>query len=425
MSSYIQKIFYIFISLLVASCASKPDDLSTFVYRDTNKPLTHKNVEHIVVFGDSISDRGNLFSVLNFSFNFSDFRLQSPPAAPYGLAFSNKRLIPERLAEYFNVDLIPFYFTRLNENKELILANQEAGGPVAKSANSHQLAMALLKPHTNFNHPINQETSDYLSKRMKYMDTLPVTGPSRIATNFSVVASGALDDSQSLSALFLNTVSLNKQVDTFMRSGLDINTDKTLFYIFSGSNDILRVAVEDTTLQAAKERISYAVSQVIKAARRIRQVNGRRILLIAPPVLSEIPYVQEVQDPKKRKKLIERTKALSKHFGDLLEQEYKKNFSPKHVAFLGSLDIEGLLKQWPANRRHAACTRDIAGSRFIKPHFVDGTIEFESKYVNGCTQERLEAGEFPFFDEIHPSAALVEKLKDIVIRFLQNSEILK
>jgi len=61
----------------------------------------------LVVFGDSLSDQGNVFLIANHVTSLRNIHMSTPPSSHNGHVFSNKLLAVEYLAQHYGIKLSP------------------------------------------------------------------------------------------------------------------------------------------------------------------------------------------------------------------------------------------------------------------------------------------------------------------------------
>ena len=88
---------------LLISCTHtlKPSPPASDLY--PNEPRA--KIDNIYVLGDSLSDTGNLFSLINNLFLHTHIRMEAPPASLGGQKFSNGYLVAEYIAAHYDLDL--------------------------------------------------------------------------------------------------------------------------------------------------------------------------------------------------------------------------------------------------------------------------------------------------------------------------------
>ena len=93
--------------LLAAGCGSsaKISETTSQPANDLFPDKPHKKVNNLYVLGDSLSDTGNLFTIIDGLLLNHNIRMQSPPASVGGQKFSNNYLVAEYVAAHYEVSL--------------------------------------------------------------------------------------------------------------------------------------------------------------------------------------------------------------------------------------------------------------------------------------------------------------------------------
>lgn len=386
---------FILLSTLIAlsSCSTVPVDAQHASVPQKAPP------SKLVVFGDSLSDQGNMFILAREITHFHHLHMSSPPTSHQGMAFSNGRLPVEFVATALGETLVPAWRPstaietepRMEMNADLlnILAptaiSDVKSGPLKAAPLTSSSAL-------KFASVAQQKISD------KFMNA------SKSGLNYAVAGAAIANDYSGLRLELYNGVALDKQVQAYAKSADKSLIAQTLFIFFIGGNDLLNVFADKHFLSDDKKRkkISSLPPLMVENIKRIQALGGRRILVVGPPDISTTPALFNTQ-----------TAAMAQSLSQQLEHEMEtaltQAFPGKDVLWL---PMQAMFAQWlqdwtPATR-DVACVTDIeAGYYELRPLLE--REELVVKFINGCTQQLLTQQHYPFFDSVHPS----EKIYDL------------
>lgn len=363
---------------------------------------THRqeNVAKLVVFGDSLSDQGNMITLLRDMTQLHHLHMTHPPASHDGKSFSNGTLAVEFLADAMNTGLQPAWRASTRRSRE------------ARKGVSIPLLMPML----------GQPSQEHLHDRVLAQEVrlardivAEKNAPDMAAGwNFAVAGAAVAGDYEGLRFELLNEVALDKQVSAYLRRSESTQVRDAVFVIFIGGNDLLNV-FSDRRLHSAERRqrkVATLSDTLITSIDRLRSAGARHILIVGPPDISEAPVIHGAS-------IREEAQALSRQFERELGQQLTTRYSPDELAWMPiQATFSELLQAWPETIRHQACTNSIATGHFRLEPFL-AHEELAIQFTDGCTQSWLDTQRIPFFDGIHPvekihgeiGARMIEKIR--------------
>lgn len=352
----------------------------------------------LVVFGDSLSDQGNVFLIVNHVTSLRNIHMSTPPSSHNGHVFSNKLLAVEYLAQHYGIKLSPAWHYKkssadINKIKE----------SYSNIFTSSTLNSDFQKEKKNSQH--YKEVS-FLIKKILDNIHLPTLAGNNYAVSNATIAS---DYSGLVDGLF-NRLSLLYQIEKYKKDNKKDNKKdikNTLFVIMIGGNDIINIARSSEPNK--KEKISNLMPIMVKVIHKLQEFGAKKILVVGAPNVGEAPSFYNTS-------LEKITSKLSEQFNQELSQDITQYFSKKQVAWLPiSKQFSKILKKWPDKIRHKACVSDIVNHTFNVIKFLEHE-ELEVKFVNGCTQSLLNNEKYAFYDIIHASDAVYRELSELLIQ---------
>jgi|TARA_B110000977_G_C11090870_1_gene496861 phospholipase/lecithinase/hemolysin len=377
--------------LLAAGCGSsaKISETTSQPANDLFPDKPHKKVNNLYVLGDSLSDTGNLFTIIDGLLLNHNIRMQSPPASVGGQKFSNNYLVAEYVAAHYEVSLGNGW-KLANLKKDIMKA-------VEKEA-IHKLVPWL----TAFNN--NGEADKSLFETIKLISS--DVGGKAEGNNYAV-ANSTIIPYEGVVNEFFAQFSLAKQVDLHRsESSEKVASENTLHLVIIGGNDIAIITSMKTTAEQKEEKIQEVALAYIKQINELKEMGAKKILVSTAPQIGNTPAFFQTQ-----------LRDQANHLSALLEEgvstHISKNFLENEVSFVSlSKTLNDELVHWPKNRQNQACVRDITARYFNLPHFVLHRGELAAKYNKGCNQSSLTDGEFVYYDNFHGT----DKLYQLVSR---------
>lgn len=378
--------------MLLSSCGEAP-----IVNKNAVKtPLTPPS--KLVVFGDSLSDQGNMFILAREITHFHHLHMSSPPTSHQGMAFTNGQLPVEFVAKALGDDLQPAWRPstvlesepRLEMNPEIL----DLLAPTAIStAKPDVIKAAVLTPAS---------TLEFAAKAEQKIPE-KFSNPNPSGLNYAVAGAAIANDYSGLRLNIYNKVALDKQVNAYAKRADKSLIDQTLFIFFIGGNDLLNVFADKHFVAEDKKRkkISSLPAVVVDNIKRVQALGAKRILVIGPPDISTTPALFNTSSA-----------ALAQSLSQQLEREMEVSLSK---AFPGQdvlwLPMQSLFAQWlqawtPATRNRACVTDIEAGYYELGPLLAHE--ELVVKFINGCSQSLLDQQQYPFFDSVHPSEKIYQ-----------------
>lgn len=313
------------------------------------KPVV-KKPKNIVVFGDSLSDQGNFFNILNQEFSYlKEVRMFSPPASHNGRAFTNGLLPVEYLANYYKIHLKPSFVNKPDDRRISTLKKTLTG-----------------QNYAVFNTAI---TSDYI---------------------------GILHSP-------FNKFSLEYQISNYKKYGNKKHIEDTLFFIWTGGNDVLNLVADDLHTQEEKDKmISQLAFIVNQSVKRLHTLGGRKFIVVGLPNVGLTPKFYGT-------KMQKTASYFSEKLEDAIGKTLLSTYSPEELTWVPLIKFFGkTLEDYPEDIRHKACVLNIANGHFRLTPFIKRR-EFSVKFIDGCTQDDLDQGRRFFYDRLHATDAVYRK----------------
>lgn len=375
--------------LLLISCTHtlKPSPPASDLY--PNEPRAE--IDNIYVLGDSLSDTGNLFSLINNLFLHTNIRMEVPPASLGGQKFSNGYLVVEYIAAHYDLDLEIAWEPTSQKKKALKHINAEDVPGLTSWLTSFNNNGEAHQKH----HEAITLISENLGRKAK--------GNNYAVTNATIIPyKGVLNR-------FFGQFSLAKQVDLHQSEPIEkIASPNTLHFLIIGGNDIMMAMNMNSNQSAKEQKIRRIALAYVEQIERLQKIGAKKILVSTAPKIGDIPEFYNTS-----------SRDQANHLSELLEQEVsqqiKQRFNDNQVAFVSLSEILNQeLNKWPQQRQHQACVRDIASDYFNLEHFILHDGELTIKFINDCTQSALTNGSFVYYDGFHGT----DKLYQLIARHL-------
>jgi phospholipase/lecithinase/hemolysin len=288
--------------------------------------LTAGAFDKLIVFGDSLSDNGNLASL-------ADFIFLTNPNLPYHKGFTNGPTAVEHLAKSLVLPLDP--------------------------------SLYLTTPPQN------------------------ITG-----NNFAVAGAKAAG---------IRGIDLTTQFAAFLTSPVGNISKDTLYIIFIGGNDI-RDMRDQKNEKMAHDILNTAASNIKSILSNLVNAGAAHIMVVNSPDIGKIPETQMLAQATNDHNLIRRASKLTDAYNEKLAEIVKHTEKRKDidiVLFDVQTFFDGLVNNGQAylfsNTKDACFTSDF------------NSISFLSYYPN-CNKDKLDNNAYVYFDEIHPSQRVHERV---------------
>ncbi len=364
-----------------------------------SKTLTPKS---IVVFGDSLSDQGNLLAIFSYAPHFQNIHMTTPPSSHNGRAFTNKLLAVEYLAKHYKIDLSPAW----NYKK----SNTDIQASIHKNK-SYANTIAAIVSNSNFQEM--DKNSDLRKEAEFLIETLldKVHSTTLDGNNYAIANTTIASDYDGFFNVLFNALSLPHQIAKYKKHGDKSDIEKTLFVIMTGGNDIFNITLDQSlSVYDKKVAVSNLIPIIVNSIHELQTLGAKKILIPGLPDIGNAPAFYN----KPFEQLISE---LSKHFNEELSKSIHQNFSKKQVKWLPIEPwLSNLENNWkPSQLKHKACVSDIS-NQYIdwKKLFIQQ--ELDVKFVGNCTQQALDNGEYFYYDSVHGTNAVYEKLGKLLIQ---------
>jgi phospholipase/lecithinase/hemolysin len=365
-----------------------------------------QSASRLVVFGDSLSDQGNLMQLAREVTHLRHLHMGFPPTSHQGGAFSNGQLAVEFVATALGDRLQPAWRkSAVKSAKDPVKLDADVLDMLAPTATKTIQWTAL----TSGPPPSSSAMRFKAVAREKIAENFAMSHP--LGLNYAVAGAAIADDYSGLRLDLYNEVSLAKQVDAYVSRADKSAIGQSIFIFFLGGNDLLNVFA-DTRLRTdddKRRKIASLPAIMVNNIRRVQALGGRRILVIGPPDISLTPSMFDTP-------LAPLAQDLSRQLEGTMKTALDEAFTDDGVLWL---PLQGVFAQWlqawdPATR-HTGCVTDIEAGYFELGPLLERE-ELVVKFVNGCTQARLDRREFPFFDSVHPSEGIYEKFGQTILQ---------
>ncbi|MGB7129106.1 MAG: SGNH/GDSL hydrolase family protein [Candidatus Rhabdochlamydia sp.] len=325
--------------------------------------LQHPSIKQIIVFGDSLSDNGNFFSILSkSSWLFKGIHMTSPPSAHDGVVFSDNALLVEKIFEAYKLECKPAW--------------KALGGN---------------------NYAISNATIVIKYKTQRFFQYI-------------------------FPALDFNKYSLESQISRYLKDVSSKEVEEgNLFIFLAGGNDLMLTLVDkELTKEQKKEKICNLVpNSLVSYVQHLKNKHPKGyFVIIGPPDIGIIPmfYASELQCD---------ASELSVELQASLQETISKNFPDKTVLYIPiQQELEKILSsKWGdllPKERHMSSVSNLANGYFDRS--ISGILayiksgELRTQFINGAIQKDLDEGKRPFFDFFHSSAALNEAISVPIIK---------
>lgn len=384
----------VMVMLKVSACADN----------DINKVMP----TNIIVFGDSLSDQGNLFGIISRIPPFLKLHMSAPPSSHNGHVFSNGMLPVEFIAQHYNLRIEPVWPVS-TLTRELVSSN----------AKKVQIINFLENPAFRNIHRINElrpkgknaNAAEFLNEAVKVAQSRSLT--SKNGNNYAVSNATISDDYPGLESAFFNNFSLGHQINKYIESskGIGVDVQHSLFVILIGGNDIMQITTQSSSFAVKAKKISQVSSVLIKNIERLKAFGARKIVVIGPPNIGNIPAFYNSPQQECASKL-----------SALLEQEIGTNIQEKFDrATVLWLPIQKTFEQealrWPSELRHKACVSDIANG-YYKLFDLILKKQLSVKYELGCSPSNMS--KYLYYDYFHGTEEIYQLIAQTLIENIDN-----
>ncbi|EPF2929920.1 SGNH/GDSL hydrolase family protein [Vibrio navarrensis] len=344
----------------------------------------------VVFFGDSLSDTGNLFSVINGLLG-TNIHMMSPPSADQGHAFSNNKLISDYISNHYGFDLQPAWK----------IANQ-AENPLGLLENSAIYKLLNSNGINESNYDIIDMDSLFVLKKLgKELQEGKIEFS---GNNYAVANSTVLEYENTIDKLLYNRFNLKKQLDGYFANTQKKPIEKTIFFLITSNNDIMRLYNKPTVL----DDLSVVSKELANQVNRLVNYGAKKVIVIGPADISSTPNYHYSLDAKKIREAVV-------YLQELLAIRMTV-FDPKQVQFIEIVkEMHSIAEShYSEDKRNLACLSNVAnGYVNIKNLLFRG--ELSSRYINGCNLESLDNGDFFYFDYFHPTDKVNRLMSEYII----------
>ena len=367
---------------LLASCVSFDPPLEPAPDLLPDSP-NRAAISKMYVFGDSISDTGNLFGLLDDITPVSRPRLESPPTRPDGRVVSNKYLSVEYIASHYGLDLSPAW-KPMSDSRDVLLPLD-----IKSRVNVAQKVLGF----DNMSSGMNLNTDEHkavMTINMKHSG----------GNNYAVAKASVLSY-PGLTFRFFNKFRLSKQIDLHTKQADVLKTSpNALHFVLIGGNDIFNILQNPSLHHHANDHIALLIDDMEAQIKKLRDMGAQKILVGTTPDIGQIPAFRNTAHQELASRLSHR---LDRDMGIRI----RENFDPRHVHYVSVPSfLDQAIRAWPSPSADTNCTkRTFSLKRFL----VTGG-EIRTRFVNNCSQERLDAGDFVYFDRIHGTDALYQAI---------------
>ena len=352
--------------------------------------LGSANIKHIYVFGDSISDTGNLFSYISDLSRVLNIRMEAPPAAPNGLKFSNNFLLCEYLAAHYKINLdLPWVYAEIDEQTNTTSYSKDDFFQLMTSvsgSNSSELS-------SNVQNIFNESRTKVKNKKLKHLMQSFKSINYAVANSTIGIYEGEINE-------FFAKFNLENQV-TFHVDNISnsrLASPNSLHILLIGGNDIVKVITSEVISDKKNKIISIAQEYVDQISRLV-DAGAKKLIVSTAPLIGDTPKFYNSSFSQKADE-------LSLLFSEEVRKKIENNFSHSNVKFISIIDIMNeIIKQWPEEKRHLNCVNDFTDGYFNLFHFIANDGELETEFANECNQQLLSSGAFYYFDKFHGTDA--------------------
>ena len=350
----------------------------------------------MVVFGDSLSDQGNLAAIVSHPLDV-DIHMSSPPSSHNGHAFTNGLLTVEYLAKHYGIELSPAWHKESGEATQIDKHKNKAS-----YANIFAINAVGIESREEDKNSLKYKELNFLIKILSdNIRTATLTG-----NNYAIANTTIASNYQGLLRNLFNPLSLPHQIEQYKKNRKDKNIDKTLFVIMIGGNDIMAIATSDS-LENKETRIVNLMPIMVTAIKELQMLGAKKILVVGVPDVGQVPKFHGQNLAKTMTK-------LSKYFNQKLSKSIDENFSKEQVKWL-SIDIPFANLAKPPILKRKACVFDVANIHFNPIEFLENG-ELTTKFINNCTQEALNNGNYFYYDSVHGTNIVYKELGKLLIQ---------
>lgn len=372
--------------------------LSVFSFVNAKKTVNTSykaGLADIVVFGDSLSDSGNFFGILNDFPYLKNIRMTSPPSSYGGHAITNGSLVVEYLANHYKINLRPAWATEDKDNSTL----NRKDGIITREADK----VAIRSLFTSAYRGEGDQTKmlDYINEFHNYKARTKPVGHNYAFINATILPDYNIN--LMVNELF-NKLSLSHQIDDYKKYGNKNDIENTLFVIWIGGNDISRITIDPrSTVEQKMKVIPKLVLKINESIKRLQKMGAKKLLVAGIPDIGLTPaFFGTKAQPL--------SSTLAQVFEEHLGKSILSNYSQEQVAWVPILEFfRAELQNWPEkNTRYQACVSHIASTPFDITRFTEQE-ELKIRFINNCTQEDLDQGRRFFYDHFHGTDAIYQK----------------
>lgn len=367
----------------------------------------------LVVFGDSLSDQGNMFIMAREITHLRHLHMSFPPSSHQGGAFTNGKLPVEFVAAALGDTLLPAWQPAPEANNTLAatddqpMMNPEILDMLAPTAISQIKFTALKAPL-----PSLASVQFSVQAKQKIAEKFMASNPAGL--NYAVAGAAIADDYSGLRLELYNHVALDKQVNAYATRADKSLIANTVFIFFIGGNDLLNLFADKhfASDAAKRKKVSSLPALVVENIKRIQALGGRRILVVGPPDISTTPVMFHSA-------YASQAKALSQQLDSEMQAAVSSAFTGQDVLWLPLQPLFAQwLQEWPVSQRNSACVTDIEAGYYELAPLLERQ-ELVVKFVNNCTQALLDQQQYPFFDSVHPSEKIYQLFAQKMLEKIQ------
>lgn len=346
-------------------------------------------ISKMYVFGDSISDTGNLFGLLDDITPVSRPRLESPPTRPGGRVVSNKYLSVEYIASHYGLNLAPAWKPMPDSRDVLLPLNIKARVNIAQKVLGFDTLSSNMSLQTD-------EHEAVMNIHMTHSG----------GNNYAVAKASVLSY-PGLTFRFFNKFRLSKQVDLHAQQADALKmTSNALHFVLIGGNDIFNILENPSLHRHANDHIALLIDDMEAQIKKLRDMGAQKILVGTTPDIGQIPAFRNTVHRELASRLSHK---LDRDMGARI----RENFDPRHVHYVSIPSfLDQALRAWPSPSTDTNCTK----RKFSLKHYLVTGGEIRTRFVNNCSQERLNAGDFVYFDNIHGTDALYQAIGRLYIQ---------
>lgn len=208
-------------------------------------------------------------------------------------------------------------------------------------------------------------------------------------------------------------IDLDTQILSFKANHGFIAPSDALYVILIGGNDI-RSALYETDLTSVDSIINTASNKIKDAIKSLNLIGAQSFLIINSPNISLIPETQLMATALNDPELVKQANEISKHFNKKLHKTIEQIEEESKIR-ITEFNLFKLFNQMVVNASNLGFTNNTDAC------FSSVTYTFHPDCNYG-----LNADQFVFFDEIHPTARVHamfgEAFYEAVIKELENED---